>query len=122
MKQIVIDTVDFTELFTPSGYSVWYEAIEGGQSAVMLDGTTSVDEITIKAVVSLPCWPLSDEQLQSLFSVLLAQPVHTVKYYDPHYGTRTATMKRRLPRQKYKGLNVNGVHYWTGTTVELVEK
>ena len=122
MKTLIIDTVNFTSYFTPTGYEVGYQPIDGGQGAVMLDGTTSVDELAVKTVITLPCYPLTESQLSTLLEIVMTTPTHTVQYYDPWRGVRTATFKRGVPKQKYRGKGGDNNEYWTGTVIELTEK
>ena len=123
MKRIVIDTVNFSSYFTDPGYQVGYVSKDGGQGGMMLNGSESVDELAVKSVITLPCMPLDEGQLNRLLEVLMPTPLHTVEYFDPRFGgQRTAIMKRSMPTMKYRGFGTNAKEYWTGMVIELTEK
>ena len=119
---LVIDAVDFGNLAPEYGYEVGYTSIDGGGGKYMLDGTMSVDELNKKAVLTIPLYPLTNDQLRSLLSVLMPEPVHLVTYDDPWIGTRSVRMIRSMPTQKSRGKGGTGNDYWTGTVLTLTEK
>lgn len=122
-KPLIIDTNDFTPYFTEIGYQVEYASVDGGQGGLMLSGTTTADEIATKAIVTLPCYPLNEEQISDLLQIVYSGVYHTVTFYDPRAGmNRTMQARRQVSQQKYRGFGANGLEYWTGTVVTLTER
>lgn len=122
-KPLTIDSNNYAPYFTEAGYEVEYLIIDGGQGGLTLSGEMEEDEIAQKAEITLPCWPLNEEQLADLLSVIYNATYHTVTYYDPKAGgTRTITARRKVSRHKYRGFGANGLEYWTGVVVTLTEK
>lgn len=119
---LLIDTIDFSSLAPAVGYEVTYQSIDGGQGSYMLDGSMSVDELNQKAVLSIPLYPLTDDQLKSLLMAIMPTPVHLVTYDDPWIGPRTVKMIRSMPTQKARGKGGTGNSYWTGAVLQLTEK
>lgn len=118
---LIIDGLGMEEFCPPAGYSVSYEIVDGGQGGMMLDGSDTVDEMGIWAVIEVPCYPLTEAQLREWFDVLFYTPVHTVTYYDPGRGQRTIQARRIMPAVKYRGTGGTGNSYWTGTNIQLKE-
>ena len=115
--KIYLDGVDISQYGTPAGYSVGYQFEDGGQGGLMLSGAERVDELAKWPVITFPCMPLTDGQLQELFSLVLSVSTHSLNYYDPEKGQRTIRVKRSVSTPKYKGKGVDGNLYWTGVTV-----
>lgn len=122
MKPILIDGIDYTSYFAETGYQVSYSTINGGQGGYTLAGTSIVDELDQKAVVTLPCMPLTEAQFRTILEALMPTPVHSVTYYDPLYGTRTVSMVRSVISGKYRGQGADLNEYWTGQVIKLTER
>lgn len=121
-KSIAINSVSFTDLFTPTGYIVSYQKRRGNNGGMMLDGSQVDDVLAVKAVVTCTCMPTDEKHLQQLL-VVLANTYVTVSYYDPRTGNyRTMTAIPSEPSQKFRGTGANALEYWTGTVVTLTEK
>lgn len=122
-KSLIIDGQDYSSYFTQAGYSVEYASVDGGQGGVMLNGDRVVDELMVKAVIKLPCMPLSDAQISRLLSQVYTGVYHTVRYYDSMRGVnRTISAIRDVSSQVYRGTGANGVEYWTGMVITFSEK
>ena len=81
-KEIHINGTNRTSLFTKYGYAVGYKKIRGRNGGTMLDGSTTEDIIAIKAVVTLPLMPLSEEQLNELIADIYGGDYVTLYYFD----------------------------------------
>lgn len=122
-KTLLINGTNVTAYLPPTGYTVGYQSVDGGQGGTMQDGTYTEDEIAIKAVISIPCMPLSDAQIALLLSNVFGNPYCAVQYYDPMRGTnRQINARRSVSTQKYRGAGANGSDYWTGTIINLIER
>lgn len=122
-KTIKINGTDFTSMFTRRGYVVRYESVHGNNGGLMLDGSTTEDELAIKAVVALPVMPLSETDVAVLLQAIYSEPYVTLQYFDPKTGAyRTALFRRSQAEQKYRGYGSDGNEYWTGPSLTLTEK
>lgn len=122
-KTLKINRTDYTDYFTREGYRVSYSPVSGRNAGWMLDGTYTEDEMSLKAVITLTCWPLNETQLSTLLSEIYSYPYHEVYYFDPRAGAyRTIEARRAVSEQKYRGSGADGVQYWTGTVVTLTER
>lgn len=123
MKKIIkIDGVDYTSFFTPTGYSVSYKKIRGGNAGYMLDGSYRDDVLATKAVITHICMPLDEEKL-SQFLAAISGTYLTVYFFDPKQNSyREAEMMPSDPSQKFKGTGADLLDYWTGTVVTFTER
>lgn len=121
-KTIAINGVNYTDMFTPTGYMVSYQKRRGNNSGTMLDGSYVDDVLAVKAVVTCTCMPTNEMKLQQLL-IVLSNTYVTVYYFDPRVGTyRTMTAMSSEPTQKFRGQGGNALDYWTGTVVTFTEK
>lgn len=121
-KTIKINGIDYTDYFTPVGYSVSYKKIRGNNSGYMLDGSYTDDVYAIKAVITCICMPLDETKLSKLLTSI-AETYVTVYFYDPRLRAyREAEMMPSEPNQKFKGSGANLIDYWTGTIIQLTER
>ena len=121
-KTFKINGIDFSNLFTPYGYTVQYKKVRGPNSGDMLSGEHTDDVRAWKAVVSCVCMPSSEEKLAKLLSVCEDTYV-TVYYFDIKKNAyRSAVMMPSEPVQKHVGVGANGVSYWSGTAITFTEK
>ena len=122
-KTIKINGVDFTDMFTPCGYTVEYQPVDGGLGGLMQDSTYTEDELGLKAVITLPCMPLSEENLAVLLSEIYSEKYVALYYYDPMLGEyREIEARRGKTSQKFKGIGADGKSYWAGTQLTLTER
>lgn len=121
-KTIKINGADYTDVFTPVGYSVSYRKIRGRNTGYMLDGSYTDDVLAIKAVISCTCMPTNEKQLSEILSET-AQTYVDVYYFDPREKSyRTAVCIPSEPSQTYKGKGSDSLEYWTGTVIQFTEK
>ena len=122
-KPIIINGNDYTSYFAATGYSVRYEPVDGGQGGVMQDSTYTEDEIALKAVVTLPCMPLNEDQLSVLLADVYMSKYANLTYYDTWRRVeRSIQARRSVSEQTYRGQGANGREYWTGTVVVFRER
>lgn len=121
-KTIKLNGVDYTDIFTPTGYTVSYKKIRGNNSGYMLDGSYTDDVRAIKSVITCTCMPTNEDQLSQLL-VSISNTYVSVYFYDPREKTyRTADMMPSDPSQKYRGRGTNSIDYWTGTIIQFTER
>lgn len=121
-KSIKINGVDYTKIFTPTGYIVSYEKRRGPNSGYMMSGSFVDDVRAIKAVVTCFCMPLDEDKLAEFLSAISDTYIE-VEYFDPKIKSyRTTTMLPSEPEQTYKGRGSNFLEYWTGTVITFREK
>ena len=122
-KSIRIGTVDFTSFFTQVGYQVEYIKRLGNQGGLLQDGSMEEDLLDRKAVVTLPCYPLNEDQISELLSALFEDHYPAVEYYDPWMKDyRRVYAIVDTSRLSYRGHGADGNSYWTGSVVKLTEK
>lgn len=121
-KTIKINGIEYTDFFTPTGYSVSYKKIKGQNVGYMLDGSYTDEVLAVKAVVTCICMPTNEQKLSQLLTVL-ANEYLDVYFYDPQKGVyRTAQMMPSDPSQIYKGKGADLLDYWTGTVIQFTER
>lgn len=122
-KTIKMNGVDLTKMFTRYGYSVDYKPVYGNAGGLMKDGTYEDDELKINAVVTLPVFPLNEDDLSTLLNALYISKYVALYYYDPkEKGYREAVFRRGGTKWNYKGQSVDTNEYWTGQALSLEEK
>lgn len=122
-KTIRLNGVDVTKMFTSVGYYVTYRSVQGNNGGVMLDGSTTEDELAVKSDVHLPVMPLNEDDVGTLLSLIYQEPYVTMYYYDPRFKSYRETLFRRnSAEQKYRGFGTDGKEYWTGPELTLLEK
>lgn len=121
-KKIIINGVDFTDYFMPSGFACSYEKIEGQNSGVMKNGNRLQDIIAVKASGQAKCMPLTDEQQANLLTTIYdSQPV-LLQYFDARLGyDRTIEAYMETNETTYKGYGGTGVEFWTDLVVSFSE-
>lgn len=121
-KAIKINGVDFTDLFTPTGYIVDYKKIRGPNSGYMLDGSYTDDVLAVKSVITCTCMPMGESDLTKLLSEISGEYAN-VYFFDPkENGYRTAEMLTPETSQKFRGAGADTVDYWTGTKLQFTER
>lgn len=122
-KSIKINATDFSDLFTPYGYTVQYKKVTGSNSGYMLNGDYTEDLRSMKAVITGICMPTTDEQLSNLLKQIYADTYCSVYFYDPKIQNyRTAIMIPSETTSTHRGNGSNGLDYWTGTKVTFTER
>ena len=118
---LYVDGVNISQYGTPAGASVGFDFVDGGQGGYMLDGSDKVDEMAKWAIITYPCMPLSETDLQALLSLVFVGAVHTITYYDPVRGDRTIRARRSISQPKERGKGADGKTYWTGIVLTFKE-
>lgn len=122
MKTIKINGKDFTNYFVPFDWKLRYQPVLGNNAGFMLDGSYTEDEIEQKAVITLTCMPLDENQAAALLKELLSTVYPVVEYYDVKTGGyRSVQMRRKIPDLSYWGDLVGG-DYWGGAQITLTER
>lgn len=122
MKTILINGVNFTSYFTPSGFVCAYTKIDGGNGGTMKNGDTIQDIIAVKARGQATCMPLNElQQAKLLAAIYESQPV-TLQYFDARLGhNRSIEAYMEASEATYRGYGGTGVEFWTGIVVSFSE-
>lgn len=120
---VIIDGVDFSADFNKYGTAMYYEAREGHNGGMMMDGSMTVDILAWKAVLKLPCNDLTGDRLAALLQAVLQAEV-SVKFWDTRLNAeRTATFIRpELSDQTLTLQTAAGIRWYSGMTLTLTEK
>lgn len=122
-KNISINDVDCSTIFTKYGYSVSYTKIRGAAGGTMLDGSTTEDVIAIKAVITLSFMPQTEEELNAFLNLLYKSDYAKVNYFDPKakdYRTIEAIYSEIT--SKHILTNVNNDEMWAIEQLTLTER
>ena len=122
-KTIQINGTDFTAYFPEAGYQVNYIKESGTNEGLMLDGSYTEDVIAVKAVVSSPLLPLTEEHQSSFLQTLYSDDYAGVYYFDPRKNDyRSAVMRYEINPMKHRGNGTDGNEYWTGLAVTFTDR
>ena len=122
-KEIRINNHDYTALVTRYGYSVSYTKIDGGQGGTMLDGSTTVDVLAIKTVITVPLMPLFESQLNGIVADALSSDYPTLYYFDPRTSTyRTIETIMSEPQMQHVGQSITNDEIWLAGTLTFTER
>lgn len=122
-KTIQINGTDYTSYFPAAGYEVTYTKTKGNNEGTMLNGAYTEDIIAVKAVVSSPLIPLTEEQQSRFIQDLLSDDYAAVYYFDPRKNAyRTAVMQYDITTTVYRGLGADENDYWTGLAVTFTDR
>lgn len=122
-KEIRINDIDCTSLFTRYGYSVGYTKIRGNNGGTMLDGSTTEDVIAIKAVVTLPLMPLTEEQLTGVISNVYSADYVALYFFDPRAGEyRQAEFMYDEITCRHAMENIYNNEMWLAGSLALTER
>lgn len=122
-KEIHINGNDYTSLVTRYGYSVSYTKIDGGQGGTMLDGSTTVDVLAIKAVITVPLMPLFGYQLNQIIADVLSTDYPLLYYFDPRLNDyRQVETIMSEPQMQHVGMNAFENEIWLAGTLTFTER
>lgn len=122
-KPLKINGTDFTSWIPSAGYTVENRRVYGNNAMTMMDGNTWKDEVAVKSTVTVPFLPLTDTQLQTLMSKLLASATCTVYFFDSDIGyDREMTAYSNAGKRKFRGKGSDNQYYWTGVEVTFEER
>ena len=121
---ISVNSRDISNIVTRYGYMVSYTRVDGGSGGTMLDGSTTVDVIAVKAIITVPLMPLMESQLNSLLDSLYANDYVTVTYYDPRANaTRTIQcIMTEDVESKHAGQNAFSNEIWLSGVLTFTER
>lgn len=110
-------------MFTKYGYVVKYRSVQGNNGGLMLDGSTTEDELAVKADIRLPVIPLNETDIGILLALIYEKPYVTIYFFDPKEKSyREAEFRRNQMEEKYRGFGSDGKEYWTGSSLTLMER
>lgn len=121
-KTVKMNNSDVTSYFVPKGMKVTYKKILGENGGTMQNGDIVEDVLAWKAVVTLPCLPLTEtQQADFLTKAMSDNPL--LYYFDPRAnGYRKIHYKADVSKATYRGAGGTGVEYWTGFVLTAEEK
>lgn len=123
VKNFRINGTDYTSLLPAEGYSVRYQKVEGRNAGTMLSGAYTEDVIAVKAVLTVPLLPMTEEQQSALLTSLYSDDYATVYYYDPRKANyRQAVMRYETQDANSRGLTVGRSEYWTGQQLTFEDR
>ena len=121
-KVVKMNNVTVTEYFVPKGMKVSYKKILGNNGGMTLSGNQEEDVLAWKAIVTLPCMPLTETQQNDfLQKARVADP--TLYYFDPAAKAyRTIHYMASIKETTYRGAGGTGTEYWTGLVLVAEER
>lgn len=122
-KTIKINGTDFTSYVPDVGYSVKNVPVYGGNAMTMQTGGKFKDEIANLSEVTMPTLPLTETQVKTLTTTLLAGQTVSLYFYDPDIEDYRVIVANRTfgGKKKYRGMGADGNLYWTGFEVVFEE-
>lgn len=122
MKTWKINGNDYTSFFAHRNWKLEYQPVIGNNAGRMLDGSYTEDEITTKAVISISCMPLDENQAAALLQELFSTVYPVIEYYDLRTGEyREIKTLRKVSSATDWGECVGG-NYWGNITITLTER
>ena len=123
-KTTMINGVDFTDYFPPAGLEISYIEEGGSNAGISILGSTIKDVLAVKAVVSSPLMPLTEEQQGYFLRTLMGSgDFVSLYYFEPSIeGYRTAAMSYEISKTKHRGTGADGNEYWTGLSVKFTDR
>lgn len=117
-KEIKVNNIDCSSIFTRYGYSVTYKKITGEAGGDMLDGSTTVDVIAIRPVVTFGFMPTDEEKLSAFIANLYKKDYAQVYYFDlreREYKTIETIYSDIQAGHRLTG--TDGKDYWFANTI-----
>lgn len=112
-KEIKVNNIDCSLIFTHYGYSVTYKKITGDASGDMLDGSTTEDVIAVRPIVTFGFMPVDEDRLSAFIADLYKNDYAQVYYFDLReraYKTIEAIYSDIQAGHRLTG--VDGKDYW----------
>lgn len=121
-KTVKMNGTTVTSYFVPKGMKVSYKKVLGKNGGTFLSGDREEDVLAWKAVVTLPCMPLTEaQQTDFLGKATVDDP--TLYYFDPRTNAyRTIHYMATIKETVYRGAGGTGTEYWTGLVLVAEEK
>lgn len=117
-KEIKVNNIDCSLIFTRYGYSVTYKKIMGDASGDMLDGSTTEDIIAIRPVVTFGFMPVDEDKLSTFIASLYKNDYAQLYYFDLReraYKTIEAIYSDVQAGHRLTG--TDGKDYWFASTI-----
>lgn len=117
-KEIKINDIDCSTIFTRYGYSVSYTKVLGDAGGTMLDGSVTEDVIAVRPVISLTFMPCTEDALSAFVAELYKHEYAQVYYYDlrtGEYTTIEAIYSEISATHRLTG--TDGNDYWFAGTI-----
>ena len=117
-KDIKVNNIDCSSIFTRYGYSVTYKKIMGDAGGDMLDGSTTVDVIAVRPIVTFGFMPVDEDKLSVFIANLYKKDYAQVYYFDlceREYKTIEAIYSDIQAGHRLTG--TDGKDYWFASTI-----
>ena len=117
-KDIKVNNIDCSSIFTRYGYSVTYKKIMGDAGGDMLDGSTTVDVIAVRPIVTFGFMPVAEDKLSAFIADLYKKDYAQVYYFDlceREYKTIEAIYSDIQAGHRLTG--TDGKDYWFASTI-----
>ena len=113
IKDIWINGKKSTEIFGPAGYEVTYEKVLGPNSGTMQSGLEVEDVIAVRAVITLPMMPITEEKAAEFVTNVYGSKYATVRFFDlKTRGYITKSCIYDEIKSKHLLTSVDGNDYW----------
>lgn len=116
-----INNVDITPYIAFKGVKWQRNDIEAPNTGRTMDGTMMRGRVSSKIRLDITCRPLTASELSIVLNLIYPQFVE-VRYTDPMYGIRYATMYSNNNPASYLIRKPDGKEYWDGITFPLIER
>ena len=117
-KEIKVNNIDCSSIFTRYGYSVTYKKIMGDASGDMLDGSTTEDVRAIRPVVTFGFMPVDEDKLSEFIASLYKNDYAQLYYFDLReraYKTIETIYSDIQAGHRLTG--TDGKDYWFASTI-----
>lgn len=123
MKTLMINGTDYSAFFSSEGYKVQYTEVKGKNEGLLLNGSYEKDVIAVKAVVTVPLVPMTEEQVSNLLQNVFSATYASVYYFDLRMNAyRSAVMMYETGEIQYCGRGANNNEYWKGPALVFTDK
>lgn len=116
-----VNNIDLVPYIALGGVKWTRSDIDAPNTGRTMDGTMMRGRITTKIRLDITCIPLLASELATVLNAIYPQYV-TVRYTDPMYGLRIATMYSNNNPATYLMQDPSGKEYWSGITFPLIER
>ena len=117
-KEIKVNNIDCSLIFTRYGYSVTYKKIMGDASGDMLDGSTTEDVIAIRPVVTFGFMPVDEDKLSAFIASLYKNDYAQLYYFDlRERAYKTIETIYSDVQAGHRLTGTDGKDYWFASTI-----
>lgn len=119
---LTIEGIDCSNYANINNYNIGYKAIQGNNGGIMLDGSTTVDVLAYKCVITLDLNSMTGIQLSTILTAIL-KPYVTVTYFDTlTNANRTAVFMPEIGSSRFAFFTDGSKRFDSGTTLVLTER